>query len=124
MHWDTAVGVGLIRIGAGVALLRKRDFAIRFCGGSPNDPVLKTLFMFWGVRDIALGVNALAATRPGGDVPRQVAQHGVADTIDTGIIAGLIATERLPRPRGVMAAVLAAGTALIEFATAWRLKRA
>ena len=122
-QWDAAVAVGFIRIGAGVALLRQRDFAIRFCGGEPSDPVLKTLFTFWGVRDIGLGVRALVATRPGADVPRQVMQHGVADTVDTAILAGLIATERLPRSRGTAAAALAAGTALAEYAAAWRLRR-
>jgi hypothetical protein len=75
------------------------------------------------VRDIGLGITALASTRPGASVPRHVAQHGVADTIDTAVIAGLIATERLPRARGTAAAALAAGTALGEFATAWWLRR-
>jgi len=122
-QWDSAVAFGLIRIGAGVALLRKRDFAIRSCGGSPSDPLLKGLFTFWGLRDIGLGITAFAATRPGGNVPKQVAQHGVADTVDTAIIVGLIANQRLPRGRGSGAAALAAGTALGEFATAWRLRR-
>jgi hypothetical protein len=123
-QWDTAVATGLIRIGAGVLLLRRRDMAIRLCGGSPSDPLLRTVFTFWGVRDLTLGVAALAATRPTANVPRTLAQQGIADTVDTGIIVGLIATERLPRSRGAGAAALAAGTALGEYATAWRLRRA
>ena len=122
-HWDAAVAMGVIRIGAGITLLRKRDFAIQFCGGSPDDRLLKGLFTFWGIRDIGLGLSAFAATRPGESVPKQVVSHGVADTVDTAIIGGLIATERLPRGRGTMAALFAAGTAVAEYATAWRLKQ-
>ena len=122
-QWQTAVACGVIRIGAGVGLLRKRDDVIRLTGGSPRDPVLRAVFTFWGVRDLVLGARALAATRPTADVPRELAVHGVADTVDTAIVAGLIANNRLPRVRGVGAAVLAAGTALGEYTTAWRLRR-
>ena len=122
-RWQTAGAFGVIRISAGLALLRKRDYIIRLTGGSSTDPVLRAVFTFWGVRDLALGIRALAATRPSADVPREVAVHGVADTVDTAIVAGLIASNRLPRFRGTGAAALAAGTALGEYATAWRLRR-
>lgn len=121
--WQAAVAFGLIRVGAGVGLLRYRDDAIRFTGGSPDDPVLRGIFTFWGVRDIAVGLRALAATRPGANVPREITYHGVADTVDTAIVVGLIADGRLPRVRGGGAAALAAVTALGEYATAWRLRR-
>ena len=123
-HWDAAVTTGLVRVGAGVLLLTQRDLAIRFAGGSPADPLLRGLFTFWGVRDIALGVSALAATRPSGDVPRQITYQGLADTVDTAIVAGLVAQGRLSRLRGYGATALAAGTALGGFAMAWRLRRA
>lgn len=122
-HWDAAVSTGLVRIGAGVLLLTKRDFAIRLSGGSPTDPLLRRLFTFWGCRDLALGVGALAATRPNGNVPRQVAYQGAADSIDTAIVAGLVAQGRLSRGRGYGVTALAAGTALSGFFTAWRLHR-
>ena len=122
-HWDAAVSSGLVRIGAGVFLLTKRDLAIRFAGGSPGDPLLRRLFTFWGCRDIALGVGALAATRPNGNVPRQVTYQGVADTVDSAIVAGLVSQGRLSRGRGYGATALAAGTALSGFITAWRLRR-
>lgn len=123
-HWDAAVSTGLVRIGAGVLLLTKRDFAITFSGGSPDDPLLRRLFTFWGFRDLALGVSALAATRPSGNVPRQVTYQGVADTVDTAIVAGLVAQGRLSRVRGYGTTALAAATALGGYATAWRLRRA
>jgi hypothetical protein len=122
-HWDAAVSTGLVRVGAGVLLLTKRDSLIRFAGGSPSDPVLRGLFTFWGFRDLALGAGALAATRPSADVPRQITYQGLADTVDTAIIAGLVAQQRLPRTRGYIVAALAAGTALSGFATSWRLRR-
>jgi hypothetical protein len=122
-HWDAAVSTGLVRVGAGVLLLSKRDSLIRFTGGSPSDPVLRGLFTFWGVRDLALGVSALAATRPSADVPKQITYQGVADTIDTAIVAGLVAQGRLPRTRGYGVAGIAAVTALSGFATSWRLRR-
>jgi hypothetical protein len=123
-HWDAAVTTGLVRVGAGVLLLTQRDIAIKFAGGSPTDPLLRGLFTFWGVRDIALGVSALAATRPSGDVPRQITYQGIADTVDTAIVAGLVAQRRLSRVRGYGATALAAGTALSGFAMALRLRRA
>jgi hypothetical protein len=123
-HWDAAVSTGLVRIGAGVLLLTKRDVAIRLTGGSADDPLLRRLFTFWGCRDIALGVGALAATRPTGNVPRHIVAQGVADTVDTAIVAGLVAQGRLSRVRGYGATALAAGTALSGFVTAWRLRRA
>ena len=123
-HWNAAVATGLVRVGAGVLLLTQRDLAIRLSGGSPTDPLLRGLFTFWGVRDLALGVSALAATRPSADVPRQITYQGVADTIDTAIVAGLVAQNRLSRMRGYGVTALAAGTALSGFAMAWRLRRA
>jgi hypothetical protein len=86
--------------------------------------VLRGLFTFWGFRDLALGVSALAATRPSADVPRQLTYQGVADSIDTALVVGLVAQNRLPRTRGYGAAVLAGATAMSGFATAWRLRRA
>jgi hypothetical protein len=123
-HWNAAVATGLVRVGAGVLLLTRRDMAIRLAGGSPSDRLLRGVFTFWGCRDIALGVSALAATKPSADVPRQVTYQGVADTIDTAIIAGLVAQQRLSRVRGYGTTALAAGTALSGFAMAWRLRRA
>jgi len=123
VHWETAVGTGLVRVGAGVALWRWRDPLIKLAGGSPKDPVLRSVFTYFAVRDLALGVSALLATRPDANVPRQVAYQGVADTVDTAIVAGLVSSGRLTRVKGTGAAALAALTALSEYATAWRLRR-
>ena len=81
------------------------------------------ILRYFAVRDVALGVRTLAATRPGGDVPRALAFQGVADTVDGSVLAGLVSTGRLRRVQGLGAVGMAAGTALLEYAAAWRLRR-
>ena len=121
-QWQAATGTGLVRIGAGVALLRWRAPLIRICGGSPSDPVVRGVFTYFAARDIALGVSALLATRPGADVSRQVAIQGVADAGDTAIVVALVRSGRLRALKGWGAAALAAATAAVNFATSWRIR--
>lgn len=122
-EWDAAVATGLIRIGAGALLWLRRDSLIRFSGGSPDDRVLRGLFRYFAVRDVALGVVTLAATRPGGDVPRKLVVQGVADTVDGAAVAALVTTGRLDRIRGFGAVALAGVTAAMEYAAAFALRR-
>src|SRR3954447_1047365 len=121
--WDLAVATGLIRIGAGLALWRWPSTLIRMAGGSPDDSALRALFRYFAVRDVALGVATLASTRPGGAVPRVLALQGVADTVDGAVVGGLVAAGRLDRIRGNAAVALAAGTAVVEYAASWKLRR-
>jgi hypothetical protein len=121
--WDVAVGTGLLRLGAGAVLLRWRDPVLRAAGADPDDRVMAALFTYFGVRDLALGLSALAASRPGGDVSKQVALQGVADTVDAALLGAAVAAGRLPGWRGRGAIGLAAGTALAEFAGAGLLRR-
>src|SRR4051794_40513920 len=121
--WNLAVATGLIRVVAGVLLWRRPATLIRLAGGSADDSVLRALFRYFAVRDLALGIATLAATRPGGDVPRVVTLQAVADTVDGAVVGGLVATGRLDRLRGIGAAGLAAGTAVVEYAAAWQLRR-
>src|SRR4051795_2363022 len=115
-EWDLGVATGLIRIGAGVVLWRAPATAIRMAGGSPDDSLLRVLFRYFAVRDMALGVATLASTRPGGDVRRSVMLQGVADTVDGAIVSGMVASGRLKRAQGIGAVGLAAATALMEYA--------
>ena len=121
--WDLGVATGLIRIGAGALLWRAPDLLIRMAGGSPDDELVRGLFRYFAVRDIALGVATLASTRPGGDVARSLTLQGVADTTDGAAVGALVATGRLSRTQGLGAVGLAAGTALMEYAAAWKLRR-
>ena len=122
-EWDMGVATGLIRILAGITLWRSPSTLIRLAGGSADDGLLRGLFRYFAVRDVALGVATLASTRPGGDVPRSLTLQGVADTLDGAAVGALVATGRLRRTQGVGAVGLAAVTALMEYAAAWKLRR-
>lgn len=121
--WDVAVSAGLVRIAAGAALLRWRDPVIGLAGGSPDDPVLRVLFTYFGVRDLAVGVAALASTRGRANARGVLTLHGLADTTDAALLVGITGQERVPRVRGLGMVGLAAGTAVIEYAAAWALGR-
>src|SRR5947209_14231416 len=114
---------GLIRLGGGLGFWRWAATPIRIAGGSPDDSGLRALFRYFAVRDVALGVATLASSRPGGDVPRVLTLQGVADTVDGAVVGGLVAAGRLERIRGNAAVALAAGSALVEYAAAWQLRR-
>ncbi|HET7309989.1 MAG TPA: hypothetical protein VFJ17_01545 [Mycobacteriales bacterium] len=121
--WDLGVATGLIRIFAGIVLWRAPSTLIRLSGGSADDSLLRGLFRYFAVRDIALGVATLASTRPGGDVTRSLTLQGVADTTDGAAVGALVATGRLRRTQGLGAVGLAGVTALMEYAAAWKLRR-
>jgi hypothetical protein len=123
LEWNVAVGTGLLRLAAGAVLLGRRDALIRMAGGSPDDRLSRTLFTYFGCRDLALGVTALAATRPGSSAPGLLVAQGIADTPDTAVISAVRATGRFPGWRGAGMSVLAGGTALIEYAAAYAVKR-
>jgi len=122
-QWDLGVATGLIRIFAGLALWRAPSTLIRLAGGSPDDGLVRGLFRYFAVRDVALGVATLASTRPGGDVTRSVTLQGLADTTDGAAVGVLVATGRLRRTQGIGAVGLAGVTALMEYAAAWKLRQ-
>jgi hypothetical protein len=123
LEWNVAVGTGLLRLAAGTLLLARRDSIIRLAGGSPDDRLSRALFTYFGYRDLALGAAALAATRPGGSATRALVSQGIADTSDTAVISAVSATGRFPGWRGAGMSVLAGGTALLEYAAAYAVKR-
>ena len=122
-EWNTAVGTGLLRVCAGVALLRwRRTLAVKLAGASADDAVVPALFGYFGVRDITVGVFTLAATRPDGDVAKAVRLQGHADATDSVLVGALMQTGRIPRSRGVVAIAVAVGSALGEYVTALRVR--
>ncbi|HET6908915.1 MAG TPA: hypothetical protein VFH54_06205 [Mycobacteriales bacterium] len=123
-EWNTGVATGLLRFLVGASLLRwRRPLAQRLAGAAPDDNLLPLLFGYFGLRDMTLGVVTLAATRPDGDVPKQVRRQGVADATDAALIGAVMARGRLSRERGIVAIAVAALSALGEFATALQLRR-
>ncbi len=123
LDWRLAVGTGTTRILAGAALLRWRRSLIRLSGGTDTDRRSRLLFTYFGVRDVALGVSALAATRPGGDVSKQLALQGAADATDTVLLRRAVRRGRLTGWRGHGVVALAAGTAIADGASLVQLKR-
>ena len=121
LEWDVAVVTGLVRVAAGTALLRGRRRLMRL-GGAADTTSMHTLFGYFGVRDIAVGVSTLAATRPGGDVPRQLMLQGLADSTDAVLVAAAVRSGAWPGWKGRGAVALAAGTAALEFLGVRRLR--
>ena len=123
-EWNTAVATGLLRVVVGSALLRfRRPLAQRLAGASTDDAVVPALFGYFGLRDITVGLVTLASTRPDGDVAKAVRLQGHADASDTLLVAALTQTGRVPRSRGIAMMVIAAGSALSEYATSLQLRR-
>jgi hypothetical protein len=123
-EWNTAVGSGLLRVVVGAALLRwRRPLATRLAGASADDAVVPALFGYFGARDIAVGLFTLASTRPDGDVAKAVRLQGHADAVDSLLVGALMQAGRIPRSRAAGAAAVAVGSAMSEYATAWRLRR-
>lgn len=123
LEWNVVVGTGMLRLAVGTALLRLRDPLIRLGGGSPEDRLSRVLFTYFGCRDLALGVVTLAATRPGGSAQQVLVAQGLADATDSALISAVRATGRFPGWRGAGMGLLAGGTALAGFATAYELRR-
>lgn len=123
-EWNTGVATGLLRIGVGAVLLRwRKPLAVRLAGAADDDPVVPLLFGYFGVRDIAVGVLTLAATKPDGDVAKKVRLQGHADATDAVIVGLVTQSGRIRRERGIAAAAVAVGSALGEYVTALRLRR-
>jgi hypothetical protein len=123
-EWNTAVGTGLLRLGAGAALLRwRKPLAHRLAGASAGDSVVPALFGYFGVRDMLVGLVTLASTRPNGDVRKAVRLQGHADTTDALLVTAVMRSGRIPRRQGISAIALAGGSAVSEYVTSMALAR-
>src|SRR4051812_15377273 len=122
-EWDAAVGTALLRLGVGAGLLRWRRQVAVVLGGRPGDRVVEGLVVYFGLRDASLGVTALASSRPGRSVSRQLLTQALADATDAALVGAATATGRLRRDRGLAAVALAVGSAAAELAAAGWLRR-
>jgi hypothetical protein len=110
--WDLAVATGLVRIAAGILLFRQSGRLASLAGARRDDRLVRAVVAGFGVRDLALGVSALAATRPGRDIRGQLRLQAAADAIDAAIVAAAVPSGRLPRGRGIVGVLIAASSAL------------
>jgi hypothetical protein len=118
----TVMGVGLVRICAGIALGGAPRSFLRWERNIPSGSSMVLLMRTVGIRDLALGLGTAQAVRSGSmrDLQRWVEAGLLSDALDVG--AGL-ASARTTGVRGVISAVVAspmvvadiwALTALIE----------
>jgi hypothetical protein len=119
--WDVAVISGLVRFAAAGVLLRWPARLARLAGARPDDRVVTAAIAGFGARDLALGVTALAATRPGRDVRRQLRVQAGADVVDAVVVGAAVATGRLPKGRGIVGVAIGLASAASLAATAARL---
>jgi len=123
-EWNTAVGTGLLRLGAGAALLRwRKPLAQRLAGASADDSVVPLLFGYFGVRDVLVGLVTLASTRPNGDVRKAVRLQGHADATDALLVTAAMRAGRIPQRQGIGAVAVAVGSAASEYVTSLALRR-
>jgi hypothetical protein len=121
--WNAAVATGLLRLVVGAGLFRWRHPLAERLGGAPaDDRVVPLVFGYFGVRDMAVGVATLGATRPGGDIPRALRWQGLADATDAALVGALGAAGRLSRARAIGSAVVAVVSAAGGFVTAHGLR--
>lgn len=117
-QWNAAVGTGIVRLAAGSGLVATAGFSARLLGAERDDSLVPNVLMGLGARDLALGLLALASTRPGGRVGRAIAAQAAFDVVDAGVVLGLIAGGRIRRLQGGGAVALALVTGAMDAAVA------
>jgi hypothetical protein len=117
-QWNCAVGTGVLRVGIGTGLVALSGFGARMLGADRDDRVVPTVLAALGVRDVALGVIALAATRPGADVAKAIRLQAVFDGFDAAVGGSLLASGRIDRPQGVATVGVALASAAADWAVA------
>src|SRR3954447_563788 len=112
-EWNTAVGTGLLRLGAGAALLQwRKPLAHRLAGASADDSVAPMLFGYFGVRDMLVGLVTLASPRPVGDAGKGRRPPGHADATDALLVTAVMRSGRIAQRQGIGAIAVAAGSAV------------
>ena len=115
----TVVGVGLVRLGAGIALGGAPRSFLRWERDIPAGSSMVLLMRTVGIRDLALGFGTTHAAVSGStrDLRRWIGAGLVSDALDVG--AG-IASARTTGVRGVVSALIAAP---VVVADVWVLAR-
>jgi hypothetical protein len=121
LPWDAAIGTGTVRLGVGAGLARLARPLAQLAGARVEDRVTPAVLRGFGIRDMTLGVAALAASRPGGDVAAQLRLQAAFDAVDASVCGWLVYTGRLPRIRGAACAGTAVVSGILEIAMSRRL---
>lgn len=112
------VALWLCRVRAllGAKLVLFPGLVTRLGLGTPT-PVARATVRMVGVRDVALGLGAIAGVREGPHAPEWMGWGAVADGVDA---LALLTTPGLPR-RARLVGVVAAGAAVVGMKLAWEL---
>jgi hypothetical protein len=107
------LGLGLVRIGAGIALGGAPHSFLRWERGIPAGSSMELLLRTVGIRDLALGLGTAHAAQSGStrELQRWVGAGLLSDTLD--VAAGLIGA-RTTGMRGVISALVAAPVAVAD----------
>jgi hypothetical protein len=107
------LGIGLIRLGAGIALGGRPASFLRWEPGVPAGSSMQLLMRTVGIRDFALGLGTVASLRSGSttELRRWVGAGLVSDALD--VSAGLVAA-RTTGGRGVLSALVALPVVLLD----------
>lgn len=111
------------RLALGVALIALPGlFGRIWSGGRVAGERARLVARALGVRDVALGAGGLLALREGDPrwASRAFGAQAAADAAD--VVAVLLARDALGRPAQAVAATVAAGSAGLAAASAWRLR--
>jgi hypothetical protein len=116
-----AQAVNRVALGAGLIAV-PRLFARIWSGRAASDERARVLARGLGARDAALGVGGLLALRDGDRrwAARTFGAQAAADAVD--LLAVLMARDRLGRSTRAVAGTMAAGSAGIAAAYAWRMR--
>lgn len=110
-----AQGLALSRVAVGVALVAAPERATAgWLGRDARRPGAQVLARALGIRDLALGIGALAALRRGDDAWGWLAGAAAADAVDCA--ASIAAGDRLPALGRYGVPAIAGGSALAQVA--------
>ena len=109
----TVLGIGLVRVGAGIALGGAPRSFLRWEPDAPRGSSMVLLMRTVGIRDLALGLGTALAARSGStrEFRRWVGAGLVSDVLDVG--AGLASTRTMGI-RGVISAMTAAPVVAVD----------
>jgi hypothetical protein len=111
------LGIGLVRVAAGVSLGGTPATFLRWEHNVPSGTSMSLLLRTVGIRDLALGLGTASAVHSGSaqDLQRWIGAGLVSDVLD--VVAG-ISSARTIGARGVISALIAAPMVVAD---AWAL---
>ena len=114
--------VGLVRIGAGIALGGNPRSFLRWEAAAPPESSMALLMRTVGIRDLAIGLGTVLTARSGSpdDLGRWIGAGLLSDALD--VVAGLAGTTTMGT-RGIVSAAIAAPMVALDLAALNEIRR-